>query len=83
MGFRLETRDVAHFPARPGLVLTVKVKAGSGFRGEPLPGFDIGADEVCHHGIGMACGGAQRLAGHRADVILELADGAGVSRPVP
>ena len=69
---------------RPGraCALAVKMQARAGLRGELRPVLRLRADQVRHHHVGVARRRPERPAGDRADVVLELRDGAGVLRPM-
>src|SRR5690606_40164174 len=73
---------MAHLAAGAGRALAIEMDARVTLACEHLPLIHIIADEICHHCIGMACGAAERPAANRADMLFELADDAGIHRPV-
>src|SRR5215469_16057352 len=79
---RRQRCDVAHLAAGANLRLAVNMESAAARR-EVEPAFRLVADDVLHHGIGMPRGIAERPTRDRSDVLLELADGTGLDRPVP
>src|SRR5262245_23159569 len=79
---RCAPRDVAHLAAWTGVVLAVEVEAGAGLGGQLQPAVRLLADQVHHLCVAVAPGGAQRPAGHGADVVLELAHRARLDGPM-
>src|SRR5688572_2732788 len=51
--------------------------------GKLAPAASLRADEIGHHRVAMPLGAAERPAGDGPDMVLELADGAGVDGPMP
>src|SRR5690606_18909092 len=74
--------DMTHFSAGPCFRLAIEMDehAGSGEPGGNV--VYIVADEILHHAVRMAARIAERVAGNRADVLLELRDDAGRLSPV-
>ena len=67
-----------HLAAQPRLALAVEVEARAGLGGEFLPIPGPCAQEIGHHDVGLANSRAERPAGDRADMVLELADEPGI-----
>jgi hypothetical protein len=74
---------MAHLAARPRRALAVEVNGGAGHRQPLLVVEDIVADQVGHGDLAVTNRLAERPAGNRPDVLLELRDRGAVQRPVP
>src|SRR6185312_8652274 len=77
-----DPRHVAHLAAGPRLALAIEVDGGAGQGGELAPFLDIRSNQIGHYRIAMARSLAKRPAANGPDVILELADGTGIERPM-
>src|SRR5690606_4565618 len=76
-----DDRDVAELSARArALAVEVQVRAG---HGEDALGVGQRADDVDHRALSAGRGRAERRAGERAQVVLELARLRALDRPVP
>src|SRR5215510_5770400 len=75
-------RDVPHLAAGPRLCLAVDMDGRAILLGELAPFLNIGPDQVGHDRIAVARGLSERPAANRPHVIFELADEAGVERPM-
>ena len=73
---------MAHLAAGARFRLAVEVKHQVRLGEQRRRAKHVVADQVFHHAVGMAVGVAERQAGDRADMLLELRDGAGGLRPV-
>src|SRR6516225_1241548 len=74
---------MAHLAARPRLRLAIEVHRSAPFASKRAPFLDVRSDQICHHRIAVALGIAERPAGYGANVVLELADKAGIDGPMP
>src|SRR6185295_5951860 len=75
--------DMAHLAARPRRALAVEVNRGAGHRQPLLVAQDIVADQVGHGDLAVTNRLAERPAGNRPYVLLELRDRGTVQRPMP
>ena len=72
---------MAHLPAGANLAFPIEMQRARAAR-QDLPLLCFGADEIIHHRVGVARRIAQRPTCYRTNMLLELADDAGVQRPV-
>src|ERR1051326_9462844 len=77
----LDPGDMPHLAAGADLRLAIEMQ-GSAARRERLPIARLLADDVFHHRAGMTRWIAERPTGDGADVLLELAGGAGFESPM-
>src|SRR5581483_10453578 len=82
-GFRSDLRDMAHLAAGPRRSLAVDVNGCAGNRQPFGIARNLVPDQVGHGDLAMPDRLAERPAGNRADVLLELRDRGAVQRPVP
>src|SRR5215472_6865836 len=78
---RREFSEMSHLPASADFGLAVEMeRCATGRVQGPVRGFL--ANDVLHHRVGVTAGMAERPAGDGADVLLELADEAGIDGPM-